>query len=45
MTRGMKGCYIYSTDEETQEYFRNKLKMKEDVVYSDVDTGTTLNVE
>jgi len=22
MTRGMKGCYIYSTDEETREYFK-----------------------
>ena len=45
MTRGMKGCYVYSTDEETQDYFRNKLNMKEDVEYIDVDTGTTLNVE
>jgi DUF2075 family protein len=25
MTRGQKGCYIYSTDEETQEYFMNKM--------------------
>ena len=23
MTRGQKGCYIYCTDEETAEYFRN----------------------
>lgn len=23
MTRGMKGCYIYSEDEETREWFRN----------------------
>lgn len=22
MSRGMKGCYIYCTDEETEEYFR-----------------------
>jgi hypothetical protein len=22
MTRGMKGCYIYCTDPETQEYFK-----------------------
>ncbi|MDZ7821875.1 MAG: DNA/RNA helicase domain-containing protein [Candidatus Marinimicrobia bacterium] len=22
MTRGMKGCYIYCTDKETQEYFK-----------------------
>lgn len=25
MTRGMKGCYIYSVDPETNEYFRSKL--------------------
>lgn len=25
MTRGMKGCYIYSTDPETVEYFRSHL--------------------
>ncbi|MDV7697918.1 DUF2075 domain-containing protein [Chryseobacterium soli] len=26
MTRGMKGCYIYCTDKETNEYFKNALK-------------------
>lgn len=26
MTRGMKGCYVYSTDEETQEYFKKASK-------------------
>jgi uncharacterized protein len=25
MTRGMKGCYIYCTDPETQEYFKSAL--------------------
>lgn len=25
MTRGLKGCYVYSTDEETREYFRSQL--------------------
>ncbi len=25
MTRGMKGCYIYCTDQETQEYFKENL--------------------
>lgn len=25
MTRGMKGCYIYCTDAETQAYFRSRL--------------------
>jgi hypothetical protein len=27
MTRGMKGCYIYCVDPETQEYFRNLLNL------------------
>ncbi|MDP2685508.1 MAG: DUF2075 domain-containing protein [bacterium] len=27
VTRGMKGCYIYCTDSETQEYFSNQLKL------------------
>lgn len=26
MTRGMKGCYIYCTDQETSEYFKNLSK-------------------
>jgi DUF2075 family protein len=26
MTRGMKGCYIYSPDAETRAYFKNRLK-------------------
>ena len=26
MTRGMKGCYIYSVDNETQEYFERMVK-------------------
>ncbi|CAN5722222.1 hypothetical protein BH11PAT2_BH11PAT2_09330 [soil metagenome] len=25
MTRGMKGCYIFCTDRETQEYFKSRL--------------------
>jgi uncharacterized protein len=25
MTRGMKGCYVYCTDQETAEYFRQRL--------------------
>lgn len=25
MTRGMKGCYVYCTDQETGEYFRSRL--------------------
>lgn len=25
MTRGLKGCYVYSTDAETREYFRQRM--------------------
>jgi DUF2075 family protein len=25
LTRGMKGCYVYFTDKETEEYFRSKI--------------------
>ena len=25
MTRGMKGCYVYCVDEETNEYFKNRM--------------------
>lgn len=28
MTRGMKGCYIYCTDDETREYFKEVLEVK-----------------
>lgn len=28
MTRGMKGCYIYCTDKETSEYFKNAVGKK-----------------
>lgn len=28
MTRGMKGCYIYCTDKELQQYFKNKIQNK-----------------
>jgi DUF2075 family protein len=26
MTRGLKGCYLYCTDKETEDYFRSKLR-------------------
>ena len=29
MTRGMKGCYVYCTDQETAEYFRAGLAQRE----------------
>lgn len=49
MTRGMKGCYIYSTDPETQEYFRDKIKMDENKNKPHVETnnldGATINID
>lgn len=48
MTRGMKGCYIYSTDQETQEYFRNLLKpivFPQSSVYGNVSDGISINTD
>lgn len=28
MTRGMKGCYVYFTDNETSEYFKSKISLE-----------------
>jgi uncharacterized protein len=44
MTRGMKGCYIYCTDEETREYFKSNLKSNSKVVnnYSDIPDGISI---
>ena len=27
MTRGMKGCYVYFIDKETENYFRSKIEL------------------
>ena len=47
MTRGMKGCYIYCTDLETQEYFRNHLKSvtQKDIFYGNNSSGASFNVD
>lgn len=47
MTRGMKGCYIYCTDEETKDYFIKNLKMhlEKNEPYCDIDTGASLNID
>lgn len=44
MTRGMKGCYMYSTDPETQEYFRNHLTNNSQKIsqYSDIQDGASV---
>jgi len=26
LTRGMKGCYVYFTDKETEKYFRGRME-------------------
>jgi DUF2075 family protein len=28
LTRGMKGCYVYFTDKETEEYFRKRMEVQ-----------------
>jgi uncharacterized protein len=47
MTRGMKGCYIYSTDEETKNYFIKNLEtyLEKQAPYCNVDDGASLNVD
>ncbi|MEI8124039.1 MAG: DNA/RNA helicase domain-containing protein, partial [bacterium] len=53
MTRGMKGCYVYFVDKETEEYFKNRVgnniksKIEEVVVKKDVVspyTGAMINL-
>lgn len=42
MTRGMKGCYVYSTDPETQEYFREALQKPVDTrMFTSSDIGVS----
>lgn len=36
MTRGMKGCYIYCTDPETREYFKQKLLESNSISYENL---------
>lgn len=46
MTRGMKGCYIYCVDSETQEYFKNLLVHKDSgASYRGIPTGVSLNID
>lgn len=43
MTRGMKGCYIYCTDPETQEYFKHALQKPIDRnLFTDNGTGASI---
>ena len=47
MTRGMKGCYIYCTDPETQEYFRNRLhkSKQKNISYENITDGASLTID
>jgi len=47
MTRGMKGCYVYSIDPETQEYFRNHLRSinNNSSRYSNISDGASFNID
>lgn len=37
MTRGMKGCYVYFTDKETENYFRNRIEVPVVKLYKERD--------
>lgn len=48
MTRGMKGCFVYSVDTETQEYFRSKIESRENTepkLESENLDGAMLNID
>jgi DUF2075 family protein len=47
MTRGMKGCYVYCTDTETQKYFKERLSLAntENSKYSDIPDGISFNID
>lgn len=37
MTRGQKGCYVYSTDDETRKYFESRIEMSDVSLDSSLD--------
>jgi len=46
MTRGMKGCYVYCTDPETQAYFKKRSLNKHKInSYNNVSTGVSFNLD
>ncbi len=47
MTRGMKGCYIYSVDPETQNYFNKHLNKQKDnsTVYDNDSDGASVSFD
>ena len=44
LTRGMKGCYIYCTDKETREYFRNKIKAEHYLINDELSKAAEENI-
>jgi DUF2075 family protein len=47
LTRGMKGCYIYSVDPETQDYFKNNLNKQtsNSTVYNNNSNGASVSFD
>ncbi|MDO8639374.1 MAG: DUF2075 domain-containing protein [bacterium] len=47
MTRGMKGCYVYSVDPETQQYFENQLNNRpsNSTVYTNDFNDASYNID
>jgi DUF2075 family protein/DNA replication protein DnaC len=47
LTRGMKGCYIYCTDLETQKYFEENLALTKKVnkIYGEVPSGISFSID
>lgn len=46
MTRGMKGCYIYCIDPETQQYFKDHLKnVSQNKKYDVTSDGASINTD
>ena len=44
MTRGMKGCYVFSEDKETRDYFNSNVYQlgRDHKLYSDISDGLSL---
>lgn len=42
LSRGMKGCYLYCTDEETQAYFKSKLSNNSNKQYATFADGASI---
>lgn len=46
MTRGMKGCYIYSVDPETQEYFNQRINIAgQNLTYGTPSEDISINID